>query len=108
MLKYSLQRLPLVHACDCMTPIEEVMRSLDDLIRCGKVLYIGMSDAPAWIVARTNTISELRGWSPFTGLQIMYSLIERTAERELLPMVGTLDIGITVGIPSVESAFGKI
>jgi aryl-alcohol dehydrogenase-like predicted oxidoreductase len=88
-----------VHAWDYMTPIEEVMRSLDDMIRCGKVLYVGMSDAPAWIVARANTISEFRGWSPFTGLQIMYSLIERTPERELLPMARTLDIGITAWSP---------
>lgn len=56
-----------VHAWDYMTPVEEVMRSLDDMIRCGKVLYVGMSDAPAWIVARANTISELRGWSPLGG-----------------------------------------
>jgi aryl-alcohol dehydrogenase-like predicted oxidoreductase len=88
-----------VHAWDYMTPIEEVMRSLDDMIRCGKVLYVGMSDARAWIVARANTISEFRGWSPFTGLQIMYSLIERTPERELLPMARTLDIGITAWSP---------
>ena len=88
-----------VHAWDYMTPIEEVMRSLDDMIRSGKVLYVGMSDAPAWIVARANTMSELRGWSPFTGLQIMYSLIERTPERELLPMARTLDIGITAWSP---------
>jgi aryl-alcohol dehydrogenase-like predicted oxidoreductase len=88
-----------VHAWDYMTPMEEVMRSLDDMISCGKVLYVGMSDAPAWIVARANTMSELRGWSPFTGLQIMYSLIERTPERELLPMARTLDIGITAWSP---------
>ncbi|MDQ5868382.1 MAG: aldo/keto reductase [Thermoproteota archaeon] len=88
-----------VHAWDYMTPIEEVMRSLDDMIRSGKVLYVGMSDAPAWVVARANTMSELQGWSPFTGLQIMYSLIERTPERELLPMARTLDIGITAWSP---------
>ena len=91
-----------------MTPIEEVMCSLDDLIRCGKVLYVRMSDTATWIVAKANTISELRGWSPFTGLQIMHSLIERTPERELLPMIRTLDIGIPLGLPSVGSALGKI
>jgi len=88
-----------VHIWDYMTPIEEVMRSLDDLIRSGKVLYIGISDAPAWIASRANTISELRGWSYFIGLQIMYSLIERTPERELLSMARSLDIGVTAWSP---------
>jgi aryl-alcohol dehydrogenase-like predicted oxidoreductase len=88
-----------VHAWDYMTPIEELMRSLDDMISSGKVLYVGMSDAPAWVVARANTTSELHGWSPFIGLQIMYSLIERTPERELLPMACDLDIGVTAWSP---------
>jgi aryl-alcohol dehydrogenase-like predicted oxidoreductase len=88
-----------VHIWDFMTPIEEVIRSLDDLIRSGKVHYIGISDAPAWIVSRANTISEFRGWSSFIGLQIMYSLIERTAERELLSMARSLDIGVTAWSP---------
>lgn len=88
-----------VHIWDYMTPIEEVMRSLDYLIRSGKILYIGISDAPAWIVSRANTISELRGWSYFIGLQIMYSLIERTHERELLSMARSLDIGVTACSP---------
>lgn len=84
-----------VHSWDFTTPPEEVMRSFDDLVRQGKVLYIGISDAPAWVVAQCNTIADLRGWSPFIGLQIEYSLIQRTPERELLPMARTLDIGIT-------------
>ena len=88
-----------VHAWDYMTPIEELMRSLDDLIRSGKVLYVGMSDAPAWVVAQANTMSELQGWSPFIGLQIMYSLMERTPERDLLPMARNLDIGVTAWSP---------
>jgi len=88
-----------VHAWDYMTPIEELMRSLDDMISSGKVLYVGMSDAPAWVVARANTMSELNGWSPFIGPQIMHSLIERTAERELLPMACDLDIGVTAWSP---------
>jgi aryl-alcohol dehydrogenase-like predicted oxidoreductase len=88
-----------VHVWDYMTPIEELMRSLDDLIRLGKILYVGISDAPAWIVARANTMSELQGWSAFIGLQIMYNLIERTPERELLPMARDLDIGITAWSP---------
>jgi aryl-alcohol dehydrogenase-like predicted oxidoreductase len=88
-----------VHIWDPMTPIEEVMRSLDDLIRCGKILYIGISDVPAWVVSNANAIADLRSWSSFIGLQIMYNLIERSAERELLPMARALDIGITVWSP---------
>jgi aryl-alcohol dehydrogenase-like predicted oxidoreductase len=72
---------------------------LDDLIRSGKVLYIGISDAPALIVSRANTLSELRGWSSVIGLQIMYSLIERTSERELIPMARSLNIGVTAWSP---------
>ena len=88
-----------VHVWDSMTPVEEVMRSLDDLIRSEKILYIGISDAPAWVVSHANAIAELRGWSSFIGIQIMYSLIERSAERELLPMARILDIGTTAWSP---------
>jgi len=88
-----------VHIWDPMTPIEEVMRSLDDLIRSGKILYIGISDVPAWVVSNANAIADLRSWSSFIGLQIMYNLIERSAERELLPMAHALDIGVTVWSP---------
>lgn len=83
-----------VHAWDFMTPEEEILRALDDAVRAGKVLYIGISDAPAWVVARSNAIAELRGWSSFIGLQIEYSLVQRTVERELLPMARALDIGV--------------
>ncbi len=74
------------HIWDTMTPVEEVMRAFDDLVRAGKVLYVGISDAPAWVVAKSNTLAELRGWTRYVGLQIEYSLLERTVERELLPM----------------------
>lgn len=84
-----------VHAWDFMTPVEEVLRGLDDLIRMGKVHYIGISDTPAWIVAQANTIAELRGWSAFSGLQIEYSLVERTPERELMPMAKAFDLAVT-------------
>ena len=84
-----------VHARDFHTPIEEVMRGLDDLVRQGKVLYVGISDTPAWEVSRANTLAELRGWSPFVGLQIRYSLLDRAVERELLPMARTLDLAVT-------------
>ncbi|MGV2829798.1 aldo/keto reductase [Myxosarcina sp. GI1(2024)] len=88
-----------LHTWDFMTPVEEVMRAFDDLVRAGKVLYIGISDAPAWVVAQCNTLAELRGWTQFIGLQIEYSLIQRTPERELLPMARTLDIGVTAWSP---------
>ena len=88
-----------VHAWDELTPAEEVMRGLDDLVRAGKVLYVGISDAPAWWIARANTLAELRGWTPFVGLQIEYNLIERTPERELLPMAEALGLGVTAWSP---------
>jgi len=84
---------------DSLTPIEEVMRAFDDLVRMGKVLYIGISDSPAWIVSQGNTLATLRGWTPFIGLQIEYSLKERTPERELLPMAKALNIGVTAWSP---------
>jgi aryl-alcohol dehydrogenase-like predicted oxidoreductase len=84
-----------VHAWDFMTPVEEVMRGLDDLIRAGKILYVGVSDTPAWIVARANLLAEFKGWTSFVGLQIQYSLVERTPERDLLPMAQALDIAVT-------------
>jgi len=88
-----------VHIWDQITPVEEVMRGLDDLVRAGKVLYVGISDAPAWWIAQANTLAELRGWSPFIGLQIEYSLIERTVERELVPMAKALNLGLTAWSP---------
>jgi len=84
-----------VHIWDPVTPIEELVRSLDDLIKAGKILYIGISDVPAWVVSHADAIAELRGWTPFIGIQIMYNLIERSAERELLPTARALDIGVT-------------
>ena len=88
-----------VHAWDTITPIEEMMRAFDDLVRAGKVLYIGASDFPAWQVARANTIAEHRGWTPFSALQIEYSLVERTVERELIPMAHGLGLTVTPWAP---------
>ena len=100
-LEQSLKRLKTdyidlywLHAWDSLTPEEEVMRSLDDMVRAGKILYIGISDTPAWVVAKSNTIAELRGWTQFVALQIEYSLIQRTPERDLIPMAN--DFGMTV------------
>jgi aryl-alcohol dehydrogenase-like predicted oxidoreductase len=101
-LEASLKRLNTdyidlywLHAWDYTTPVDEVMRGLDDLVRAGKILYIGVSDTPAWIVSMANTMADLRGWTPFVGLQIQYSLIQRTVERDLLPMARALDIAVT-------------
>ena len=88
-----------VHIWDSITPVEEVMRGLDDLVRQGKILYTGISDAPAWWIAQANTLAHLRGWTPFVGLQIEYSLMERTVERELIPMAKALNIGVTAWSP---------
>ncbi|GAB4334596.1 MAG: aldo/keto reductase [Flammeovirgaceae bacterium] len=88
-----------LHMWDFTTPIEEVMRSLDDLVRMGKVHYLGISDTPAWIVAKANTMVELRGWTSFTGLQIEYSLIQRTVERELIPVAKHFGMSITPWSP---------
>jgi aryl-alcohol dehydrogenase-like predicted oxidoreductase len=88
-----------VHVWDGITPVEEVMRGLDDLVRQGKILYVGISDAPAWWVAQANTLAELRGWTQFTGLQIEYNLIERTVERELIPMSKALNLGVLAWSP---------
>jgi aryl-alcohol dehydrogenase-like predicted oxidoreductase len=84
-----------VHAWDFMTPVEEVMRSLDDMVKSGKVLYTGISDTPSWIVSWANVLADQKGWTPFTGMQMEYSLIERNIERELLPLARTMDIALT-------------
>ncbi|HEV2326376.1 MAG TPA: aldo/keto reductase [Terracidiphilus sp.] len=88
-----------MHIWDGMTPVEEVMRAFDDLVRQGKVLYIGVSDAPAWWVAQANTLAGLRGWSRFVGLQIEYSLLERTVERELIPMAKAFGLSVVAWSP---------
>jgi aryl-alcohol dehydrogenase-like predicted oxidoreductase len=105
-LEASLKRLQTdyidlywVHIWDGITPVEEVMRGLDDLVRQGKVLYVGISDAPAWWIAQANTLAELRGWTEFIGLQIEYSLMERTVERELIPMAKGLNLGVLAWSP---------
>lgn len=78
-----------VHIWEYRTPVEEVMRSLDDVVRSGKALYVAISDTVAWKIAQANTTATLRGWSPFVGVQTQYSLTERTAERDLLPCATT-------------------
>jgi aryl-alcohol dehydrogenase-like predicted oxidoreductase len=101
-LEASLKRLRTdyidlywVHAWDCRTPVEEVLRALDDMVSAGKILYAGISDTPAWVVSQANAIAALRGWTSFIGLQIRYNLIDRTPERDLLPMAQAFQIGVT-------------
>jgi aryl-alcohol dehydrogenase-like predicted oxidoreductase len=84
-----------VHAWDFVTPVDEVLRGLDDLVRSGKVHYIGISDTPAWVVSQANTMAELRGWTSFAGLQVEYSLLQRGPERDLLPMAKAFGLAVT-------------
>jgi aryl-alcohol dehydrogenase-like predicted oxidoreductase len=88
-----------LHNWDVHTPIEETMATLHDLVRAGKVRYIGVSDTPAWKIAEANVIARFRGSPAFIGLQIEYSLLERTVEQELVPMARELGLGITPWSP---------
>jgi len=103
-LKTDYIDLFYLHAWDFLTPIDEIMRGLDDLVKQGKVLYLGISDTPAWIVSRANTTAELMGWSRFIALQVEYSLIQRTPERELVPMANALGLAITPWAPLAGGA----
>lgn len=98
-LKTDYIDLYWLHNWDIHTPIEETMAALEDLIRSGKVRYIGVSDTPAWKVVEANLIARFSGWSQFIGLQIEYSLLERTVEAELVPMAQAMGIGITPWSP---------
>ena len=88
-----------LHHWDALTPIEETLDALDDLVRDGKVRYVGVSDTPAWKVAQAQVLAQWRGWAPFVGLQIEYSLLERTVEGELIPMARELGLGVTPWSP---------
>jgi aryl-alcohol dehydrogenase-like predicted oxidoreductase len=88
-----------MHAWDKFTPIDETMRALDDLVRAGKVRYIGFSDTPAWKVTQAQLLAQLHSWTPLVALQIEYSLIERTVEGELIPMARELGLGVTPWSP---------
>ena len=88
-----------LHIWDDTTPVDEVMRGFDDLVRQGKLLYAGISDTPAWQVARMQTLAELRGWAPLVALQIEYSLVQRTVERDLVPMADALGLAVAAWSP---------
>ena len=105
-LETSLRRLRTdhldiyqVHIWDASAPIEETMRALDDAVQAGKILYLGISDTPAWVVARANTLARWRGWTPFAGLQVPYSLLQRDIERELLPMAEATGMTVAAWSP---------
>ncbi|RYJ28386.1 oxidoreductase [Streptomyces sp. L-9-10] len=83
-----------LHVWDFTTPVEEILRGMDDLVRQGKILYVAICNTPAWQVSRMQTIADLRGWSPLVALQIEYSLIERTGERDLIPMAREMGLGV--------------
>jgi aryl-alcohol dehydrogenase-like predicted oxidoreductase len=105
-LEKSLKRLGTdrvdllwVHMPDQVTPTDELARTLEDLVRSGKALHVGLSDFPAWRAARAATIAELRGWSGVCAIQLEYSLVERTSEAELLPMAEGFDLGVVAWSP---------
>ncbi|MBZ5714002.1 aldo/keto reductase [Nannocystis pusilla] len=93
-----------LHNWDVHTPIDETMAALEDLVRAGKVRYIGVSDTPAWKIAQANVTAQFRGWSAFIGLQIEYSLLERSVEQELVPMALELGLGVTPWSPLKSGA----
>lgn len=105
-LKQSLKRLQTdyidlfyLHMWDYTTPVQEVMRTLDDLIKSSKIHYIGISDTPAWIVSRANTMAELQVWNPFVAFQFPYNLASRDPEREIIPMCKKFDLTMTTWDP---------
>lgn len=105
-LDASLKRLGLdyidlywLHVWDYTTSIDEVMRALDDAVRAGKINYVGLSDTPAWVAARANTLAEWRGWAPVVAMQLEYSLLERGIEREHFSLCRDMDIAITAWSP---------
>lgn len=108
-LEASLRRLQTdyvdilwVHTRDTLTPLPELMRALDDQVRAGKVLHVGVSDWSAWEIAKANTLAELRGWSPFIGVQMRYNLLGRSVESELTPMAQAHDLAVLAWGPLAE------
>jgi aryl-alcohol dehydrogenase-like predicted oxidoreductase len=111
-VEQSLRRLAtdridllFLHVWDNTTPAGEILRAFDDLVRAGKILYIGISDTPAWQIARLQTMAELRGWTQLIALQAEYSLLQRSSERELIPAAQAMGLGV---LPWSPLASGKI
>ncbi|MDF8334900.1 aldo/keto reductase [Novosphingobium cyanobacteriorum] len=93
-----------IHMWDFTTPLDEIMRGFDDLVSSGKVVYVAASDVPAWQISRANMLADMRGWAPFIGIQVEYSLARRTPERDLLPMAAELDLGVVAWAPLAGGA----
>lgn len=113
-LEASLRRLGTeyldvywVHCWDPHTPIDETLRTLDDAVQAGKILYAGISDAPAWIVAQANTLAQFRAWTPFAGLQVPYNLLQRDIERELLPMAEAHGMSVAAWAPLAHGMLAR-
>ncbi len=113
-VEHSLKRLKTdridlfyVHMWDFTTPIDELMRGFDDLVSSGKIVYAACSNLPAWEVSRANMLADLRGWVPFIGMQVEYSLVKRTPERDLLPMAAELDLGVVAWSPLANGALAS-
>ncbi|HZG92651.1 MAG TPA: aldo/keto reductase [Pseudonocardia sp.] len=118
-LERSLRRLRTdhvdllwVHTWDRHTPIEETLRALDDAVRAGQVLHIGISDTPAWVVARADALAEWRAWTPFAAVQVPYNLVDRDIEREVLPMAEALGLSVaawgTLGHGVLAGSTGRV
>lgn len=88
-----------IHRFDPHTPFEETMRALDDLVRSGKVRYIGASNYAAWQLCRANDVAEMRGWTPFISIQPHYHMLERSIEKELVPYCEAFGVGIIPYFP---------
>jgi aryl-alcohol dehydrogenase-like predicted oxidoreductase len=101
-LKTDYVDLLWVHSWDTVTPIDELMRALDDQVRVGKVLHVGISNAPGWMIGTANAVASLRGWSGFVAVQNEYNLLERGAERELLPMCRFFGLGFLAWAPIAQ------
>lgn len=98
-LKTDYIDLYWAHISDGQTPIEEIVRGFDDLMRAGKIVYAGFSNFPAWRIANASLLADLRGWAPIVGIQIEYNLIERTPERDLIPMAEALGLAAAFWSP---------
>jgi aryl-alcohol dehydrogenase-like predicted oxidoreductase len=110
-LEQSLRRLQTeyidvywLHNWDRGAPVEETLRTLDDLVRAGKIRYVGFSDVPAWKTAEAQILARFRGWAPIIAVQLEYSLLERTVEGELIPMAQDLGMGVMPWSP-LKSGF---
>jgi aryl-alcohol dehydrogenase-like predicted oxidoreductase len=98
-LKTDYIDLFYLHMWDTTTPVDELMRGLDDLVSSGKIMYPAISDTPAWVVSSANTMADLRGWSQFVSYQMEYSLIQRTPERDLIPCADAFDMSVLAWAP---------